>query len=1697
MHAAKELQNLAAKLIGAGISQGYELLAGVSSVEPPPGWLGTKPDAFGYSLYCDYIWPGCNPLSLNSSNLLSFSMVNYYLRLVRVVGRLARRWRPALLVLLASLLSLETYAQKAPGSFFSDDAGAKRAAGTSPLASALRAARPLTLDEPGLRASLAKAPLEGRAGATLLVTLPLPDGTNARFRVVEASVMAPELAAKFPSIKTYTGVGLDDPSASLRLDLTPAGFHAQVLSTTTGSFYIDPATRTDTQHYLSFWKRDMPGRSFECEVKDSGDSNGGARREAAPSGLRTSGPALRTFRLALAATGEYTAFQGGTVDKAFAGMVTSVNRVVGVYEKELAVRLVLVSGTTNLIYTNATTDPYTNNNGSTLLGENQTNVDRLIGSANYDIGHVFSTGGGGVAGLGVVCRNGQKARGVTGSSAPVSDAFDIDYVAHEMGHQFGGNHTFNGVSGSCGGGNRNAGTAFEPGSGSTIMAYAGICTATNDLQPNSDPYFHVASFDEIQAYVATTSCAVTSSTGNSPPLITLPASGKVLPVGTPFKLTASAFDPDNGALSYCWEEYDRVATGGAPADAQLAGVAIPLFRSFNPTADPTRYFPRLSSLVANTTVFGERLPTVTRPLRFRVTVRDQNNGSQGIIGGVNSSSVVTLSTTSTAGPFLVSYPNAASLSLAGGSSQAITWNVAGTTANGVNCASVNIRLSTDGGLTYPTLLVSGTANDGSEAVTLPNLATTTARIMVEAADNYFFDISNNNFTITTSTACAAPSGLTISNVALNSASLNFTGSGAASYTIRTEPATTTQTVTGTTASLTGLTAGTPYTVFVQGDCGASGLSAAASTSFTTTAPAVCNAPSNLRFVSATATTATIAFTASTSGPVSYTVTTAPATTTQTVTGTSVTLTGLTIGSTYTVTIASNCGTPSFSASESLLFNTQPTNDECTNAVAITPGNTCNSVIGSVLAATQSLPASNCSGATSSSANDVWYSFVATGDVYSLTASSSFDAVLEIFNGACGSLSSLTCADDAGAGDENLLLTNLVAGQTYYVRVYPYNGLAGDGDFTLCVQTLPNLVVSTPQAIGGTYYNVTVTSTGAATLNSDLNVVGVMTVQNGGSLTSDVVNYIQGPGRFVLEAGATLIEANIAGLTNTGSGTFVLDGTPAITLSPDANYVFIGRGSQSTGTLMPRNARNLTVNNMATNASTLTLTNPLNVAQVVRLQRGNLVLGTRRLLLRSTAAGTALVDNTGGVITGANAAMQRLITGGATGTAYRHYSSPVATMSFDSLRTGGFVPVVNPAYNTSTAPGTSLPFPTVFGYDQSRVGTVTSNYGGFDQGWFSPAALSETLTSTRGYTVQAPASTRPVRFTGTFNTGTQNSGTLSRGTATDAGWQLLGNPYPSPLDWSTVTADQRPGMDAAVYIFQSSGQYTGTYRAYTNSIGESPLVEAGSGYFARVTTAGTAGAVNLTNANRVTTFGPQNAFGRTAADQRPQLQLRVQGAGLADATYLYLQNGATTAVEAEYDAVKLANPSGLSLGTLAGATPLAIQGLAPLTGTAEVVVPLALAAPAAGRFTFEVADLANFGGEAIYLRDTETGTQQELKAGNQYAFTLASATSATGRFALVLRPAGPAAAPALTAATVSLFPNPAHGSFTVQLPPLAGQSAVQATLLNVLGQSVASRSIALTAAGAKADFDTRSLAPGVYMLRLAAGGQTIVQRLTVE
>lgn len=641
-----------------------------------------------------------------------------------------------------------------------DEAESLARAGEGERVTLPRAYRFLALDLSGMRDLLGRAPSEqerGRAG--LLVALPHPDGSFRRFRVVEAPVMEGLLASRYPDIRTFAGQGVDDPSATVRLDLTPQGFHAMVLSPR-GSWLVDPWRRGDVEHYQSYLHRDR-GRAdgqeaLQCLVRGDGTPAGADSVPLAAhavAGEYTSavemaplGDTLRTYRLAMAATGEYTtavcAPNPAAKSCGMAAIVTTVNRVVGIYEREFAVRMVLVANNDSVVYTNGATDPYTNNNGSTMLSQNQTNLDTVIGSSNYDIGHVVSTGGGGVAYVGVPCRSLYKARGVTGSPNPVGDAFDVDYVAHEMGHQFGALHTFNGTTGNCGGGNRSPESAYEPGSGSTIMAYAGICGA-EDLQPHSDPYFHTRSFDEIRAYIVSGSgntCPVKTSTGNSAPTVNAGPS-YTIPKQTPFTLTGSATDPDGDPLTYCWEEFDLGAQ--APPNDDVAAVR-PIFRSFLPTTSSSRTFPRLQDILSGTATFGESLPTRTRTMTFRLTARDDRAGGGGVDWAATTVDVV-----GSAGPFTVTQPGSGT-SWNAGACHTVTWNVAGTASAPISCTAVDILLSTDGGQTFPTVLAAGTPNDGSEAVNLPLTPTATGRIKVACASSIFFDISNPDFTIATS-----------------------------------------------------------------------------------------------------------------------------------------------------------------------------------------------------------------------------------------------------------------------------------------------------------------------------------------------------------------------------------------------------------------------------------------------------------------------------------------------------------------------------------------------------------------------------------------------------------------------------------------------------------------------------------------------------------------------------------------------------------------------------------------------------------------------------------------------------------------------------------------------------------------------------------------------------------------------------------
>jgi subtilisin-like proprotein convertase family protein len=545
-----------------------------------------------------------------------------------------------------------------------------------------------------------------------------------------------------------------------------------------GQFFVDPFHQFNTLDYVVYEKSSLPRRSFDCETATITGGNKIERNYAqVASGIanRSSGGTLKTYRLALACTGEYAAFFGGTASGAMSGMVASTARVNGVYEMELAVRLVLIANDNLLVYLNSATDPYTNNNGSTMLTENQNNITTVIGSANYDIGHVFSTGGGGVAGLGVVCSSTGKARGVTGSSSPTADAYDIDYVAHEMGHQFSGNHTFNSALGSCAGGNRNATTAYEPGSGITIMAYAGICGA-DDLAAHSIAYFHVKSGDEIGTFITTgggNACAVATATGNTPPTVAATGTGYNIPISTPFVLTATGSDADGDAITYSWEEYDL---GAAGVWNPTTGTG-PLFRPFSPTTDPSRTFPKMSDIVNNVTTIGEFPASYARTLNFRVTARDNRAGGGGVTNTATTTVVNVINTTT---PFKVTAPNTA-VTWPSGTSQTVTWDVSSTNTGTISCANVKISLSTDGGFTYPNVLIASTANDGSEVITVPALLTTTARVKVEAVGNIFFDISNVNFTIVAGSAVLTTLSTTAisGNAICSGQSLNvsFTGDG--------------------------------------------------------------------------------------------------------------------------------------------------------------------------------------------------------------------------------------------------------------------------------------------------------------------------------------------------------------------------------------------------------------------------------------------------------------------------------------------------------------------------------------------------------------------------------------------------------------------------------------------------------------------------------------------------------------------------------------------------------------------------------------------------------------------------------------------------------------------------------------------------------------------------------------------------------
>ena len=688
------------------------------------------------------------------------------------------------------------------------------------------------------------------------ITLPNADGGMEDFELIEASNFEPALQAQYPEIRAYSGRGLTDKTATIKLSISPEGVQTMVFRADKETEFIEPYSN-DKKVYAAFKSERKKGQlPWNCSTTEKQMVSSINDQVLNMNLVGRSGGNLKTMRLAQSCNGEYSNYFGATssaqVSLVLAAYNNTLTRCNGIYEKDLALHLNLIAASTNVIYYNPATDPYTTL--SSWNAQLETTLVSLIGEANYDIGHMFgASGGGGNAGcIGCICinRNGNtngKGSGITspGDGIPQGDNFDIDYVAHEIGHQLGANHTFSMSS-------EGTGVNKEVGSGITIMGYAGI--TSQDVAPHSIEIFHQASIAQIQTNLGIKTCPITTSiAGNNSTPVVASVPNYTIPRSTPFALTGSATDADGNALTYCWEQNDNSTTTGTSSVASATKTTGPNWISFLPTSSPTRLFPRLSSILAGSLITGtlggdaatdvEALSSVARTLNFRLTVRDNAPYSSTIpsVGQTEiTNTVVTVN--GTAGPFAVSAPNTA-LSWAAGSTQTITWSVNSTNLSPINCANVKISLSTDGGQTFPTVLAANTPNDGTEALVIPATQSTTARIKIEAVGNIFFDISNTNFSITAPPLCGDATSLASSAVGTNTATISWsTVANVTSYTVdyKLNASTiwlpvTLATLTSTTATLTGLTQGSLYNWRVRSNCTA-GPGNFVTANFTTTTP---------------------------------------------------------------------------------------------------------------------------------------------------------------------------------------------------------------------------------------------------------------------------------------------------------------------------------------------------------------------------------------------------------------------------------------------------------------------------------------------------------------------------------------------------------------------------------------------------------------------------------------------------------------------------------------------------------------------------------------------------------------------------------------------------------------------------------------------------------------------------------------------
>jgi Metallo-peptidase family M12B Reprolysin-like len=588
-----------------------------------------------------------------------------------------------------------------------------------------------------------------------ILTIPFPDGRFERFRIEASPIIDKPLESKGFETTTYKGTGIDDPSATIRFEHAFDGFHAVVRSAH-GVFYIDPTNKETNREkqgpYVSYFAsaRSAPVRTLHCEVSsERARKNRNPRAQARPAGGGAKQPVsiipagLRTYRLALAVNSSYVdavyhkELPVSRFDQAAAALQRTVNRINEIYESELGIRLTLVSNESKLIYTDPDTDPYIKVNADPdgALSVNQLNLDNVIGSGNYDIGHVFTTKTAGLAEVASVCSGNRKAKGVTGMESPKGDEFDVDYVSHEIGHQFGADHTFNAITQSCNG-NRYADTAYEPGSGSTIMGYAGICDPES-LQEHSDAYFHLASLLEVVNYVTNTASGTGGSCGTLSPLAfgvpTFPGPGSyTIPKGTPFLLSLDLKSGSPNVSTFNWEEFDLGDPAPPDDESGPPTVPRPLFRSKTPDLNRFRFFPDFESLIrsSGTPTLGETMPFLDRTMRFRFTGRNSHGGFTYV--------EIPVKIDPNSGPFKIVSASGGN-DWARGSVHKIQWDVARTNIGPINCAQIRAFLAIGGNPGDLYEVAKGIPNSGSYDLLVPLDAPLSNRsFLILAADNNIF-----------------------------------------------------------------------------------------------------------------------------------------------------------------------------------------------------------------------------------------------------------------------------------------------------------------------------------------------------------------------------------------------------------------------------------------------------------------------------------------------------------------------------------------------------------------------------------------------------------------------------------------------------------------------------------------------------------------------------------------------------------------------------------------------------------------------------------------------------------------------------------------------------------------------------------------------------------------------------------------------